>query len=256
LIAWVRAGTEVVDMFIPQPLRPFVLCLGAALLLAASVAVVLSAATPVDRDAPPTPPLATQCAPDSGLPSPRPSLTPPSPAGPDETAMRAILEIRREQGGLLDGTLLDELSRTGTGDPKEAADGGRWQDEEFARALRGVATSASHAAEASLPEPAVPANSASAGATAHSDLPPRCGTASPNSAVDEPALVNALRGAARQLEQQANHLEDCQQYADADRLRALSHRIRRESRRWVPPTWSSPKQPAGVTPAPPPAPAF
>ena len=49
--------------------------------------------------------------------------------------MRAILEIRREQGGLLDGTLLDELSRAGTGDPTDAAAGGRWQDEEFARAI-------------------------------------------------------------------------------------------------------------------------
>ena len=31
---------------------------------------------------------------------------PPRPQRPDETAMREILEIRREQGGLLDGTLL------------------------------------------------------------------------------------------------------------------------------------------------------
>ncbi len=242
-------------MNIPQPLRPVVFCLGAALLLAASVAVVLSAAIPVDQAAQPTQ-ATTPCAPASSPPNPRPPLTSPSPARPDETAVRAILEIRREQGGLLDGTLLDELSRTGTGDPTDAADGGRWQDEEFARALRGVATSASHAAEPSLPEPAVPATPASVGATAHSDLPPRGGTGSPNSAVDEPGLVDALRSAARQLDQQANHLEDCQRYADADRLRVLSHRIRRESRRWVPPTWSSPTQPAGVTHAPPPAPAF
>ena len=172
-------------MFIPQPLRPVVSLPGRG-----PVARSQRGGRPIGRDTrgprPPSPPRRPlRRGPASSPPNPRPPLTPPSPARPDETAVRAILEIRREQGGLLDGTLLDELSRTGTGDPTDAADGGRWQDEEFARALRGVATSASHAAVPSLPEPAVPATPASVGATAHSDLPPRGGTGSPNSAVDE-----------------------------------------------------------------------
>ncbi len=251
-------------MFIPQPLRPFILCLGAALLLAACVAVVLSAATPGDKAAQHT---AVTSHPGSAgsPPNPRPPLTPPSPTRSEDAAVRAILEIRREQGGLLDGTLLDELSRAGTGDPTDTAAGSRWQDEEFARALRGVATSASQAGEPLLSDPAVPAAPGSLGTTAIPDLPPLCGTGLPNSAVDNAELdnaeldggelVDALRSAARRLDQQANHLEDTQRYADADRLRALSRRIRRESRRWVPPTWSSREQPPGVTQAPPLAPA-
>jgi hypothetical protein len=250
----------------PWPLRLLALCFGAAL-LAATVAVVLSAVAlfclsfPADRlEAYPTDetrsdePIVAPALNDNEAGAPR--LAGPGDAThPDEAAVREILEIRREQGGLLDGTLLDELScpqTDGPADgPADATARGRWQDEEFARALRGVATSASKARRqtspqpevlpSEIPQPEVPRPEISRGEPSPSALnnphpspvlgPFGGGSDEP---VDDAKLVRALRYASRQLDRKANDLEDVQRYNDADQLRVLSDRLRQESRRWVP----------------------
>ena len=187
---------------------------------------------------------------------------------PDEATVREILEIRREQGGVLDGTLLDELSRPPTVDRADAPNNpGRWQDEEFARALREVTASASTACRQTSPQ---------ARSAAVRDPPRRRSQAQADRTgrpaalsrylssrrllellggdepVDDVELVRALRYASRQLDRKANDLEDVQRYNDADQLRVLSERLRQESRRWVP-TLTPPQDPLETPAAPVPA---
>ena len=213
--------------------------------------VVLSAAAPMEGAPRPaeTPSDKTEATPaahngDAAVPL----FTGPGTATqPDEATLREILEIRREQGGVLEGTLLDELSRSATGDRADTTATDRWQEEEFTRALRGVATAASQAGTQASPQPPVPQSeiprlevsgiepspaTLSPGAPANSPSVPALGTLGSDEPVDDANWCGPCGYASRQLDRKANDLEDGQRYSDADQLRVLSERLRQESRRW------------------------
>ncbi|MHB8951670.1 MAG: hypothetical protein ACYC4U_01680 [Pirellulaceae bacterium] len=222
-------------MIIPSRLKSLAACAGVALLLGATVAMVLVTALPAEDVPQPRSMTVPAMVPDRPV-GPPPNSRPGTVACPDEAAMQAILEIRREQGGLLDGTLLDQLSRPESGQSTDPSAGDRWQDEEFRRALRGVALSADHPTSHADSEPSGTEHPAPLTAplpgTIRCDSPPtRERWAGRIRAVDDGGLVEALRHASRKLDEQANDLEDSQQFAAADRLRNLSRRIRREARR-------------------------
>ncbi len=126
--------------------------------------------------------------------------------------MHEILEIRRAQGDLFQGTVFGEMaSSQGEG--------------EFLRALRNVVQQ----------QPRLPS-----GAPLSDQLP--SWESSPALEVQrEPlafggasrTLVRSLRRTCRHLDRTANALEATQQYDESDRLRGLSEQLRMEARRWA-----------------------
>lgn len=143
--------------------------------------------------------------------------------GPEEqAAIRAILELRRRQGGLLDGTGLGQAD-SASGD---AAARSQQEDAEFAQVLQQVVATR-HEDKGLSPSQEVlsPRDPSQAG-------PEPSQPGAPNA---DAALIDTLRLAARQLDAHAADLEGENRFRDADRLRALSNRLRREARRWVGP---------------------
>ena len=111
----------------------------------------------------------------------------------------AIDEIRRDQGNLLDGSVLGQV---------DAPDEGR---AEFNAALQRVAREA-EIAPVSPPE---------------FQVVPSLVPAAP-----APEGGSLLRQAARELDSRAADNEDLRQFEEADHLRRLSTQLRREARRW------------------------
>ncbi len=130
-----------------------------------------------------------------------PTLAGPAPGKlrPDERVLQSILAIRREQGGLFDGTLLEELAAPTA-------------EEDFLNALRGVAANAPplvRPVQAIRPLPA----------------PERS-----NLGASDSQLAQTLRLASRQLDGKAADLEDSCHYKQADQLRSLARKLRKQAR--------------------------
>ena len=131
----------------------------------------------------------------------------------EERAVHEILEIRRAQGDLFQGTVFGEMASS--------------QDEgEFLRALRHVVQQ----------QPRLPS-----GAPLSDQLP--SWESSPALEVQrEPGgICGRIQGRSygpygrtcRHLDRTANDLEATQQYDESDRLRGLSEQLRMEARRWA-----------------------
>ncbi len=187
---------------------------------------VLAAAAPLGD----TPPTTTQTDSTSASRTGAHGGSAPLSTGPDKnTAMRDILEIRREQGGLLDGTLLNELAAPPRGKSGNFPATSHWEDDEFARALRDVVATPPAAVEP--PDPIVPRDKALAHDGAYGERVDHDQDFTVS--VRDSVLVQSLRRASRELDLKANDLEDMDQFDDADQLRALSDQLRHEARRWV-----------------------
>jgi hypothetical protein len=148
----------------------------------------------------------------------------PAPLGPEEqAAIREILELRRRQGSLLGGMGLSQVDPS-AGDAVAKSQGE--DEEEFARVLRRVVATAQagHAVEGVIPSQEVPSLDDTSRTSAGLDQPDE-----PNA---DAQLIEVLRAAARQLDSRAADLEGTNHFRDADRLRSLSTRLRREARRW------------------------
>jgi hypothetical protein len=219
------AGTEVVAMFAHTLATTAISRFGFALGIASMVAVLAVAAPLGD-----TPPTTTRK--DSASASGTSAFgghAPVSTGSDRNTAVRDILEIRREQGGLLDGTLLHELAAPPHDKSGDFPATSHWEDDEFARALRDVVATAPTTVEP--PDPIAPRGKTLAGGAAYGErVDPDLDFTMP---LRDSALVQSLRSASRQLDLQANDLEDKDQFDDADQLRALSDRLRHVARRWV-----------------------
>ena len=135
----------------------------------------------------------------------------------------------REQGGLLDGTLLNELAAPPRGKSGNFPATSHWEDDEFARALRDVVATPPAAVEP--PDPIVPRDKALAHDAAYGERVDHDQDFTVS--VRDSVLVQSLRSASRELDLKANDLEDVDQFDDADQLRALSDQLRHEARRWV-----------------------
>jgi hypothetical protein len=138
----------------------------------------------------------------------------------EQAAVNEILQIRREQGGLLDGTLLEELSGLGAQAPGSSTDG---QEAEFARALRGVAAAAS---TESNPERVVAPGSTRASASSSLGG----GDDSRISTPTDTQLIEQLRLTARWLDSRGADFEEADDYRQADRCRATANQLRRLAR--------------------------
>ncbi|WP_425617051.1 hypothetical protein NA78x_000719 [Anatilimnocola sp. NA78] len=122
----------------------------------------------------------------------------PKAAVPEAKYINQALDaVRAQQGNLLQGTAAEQI-------------GGKITDEERREALARVA--ARHAAEQSE-LPAAPLNLPPAESLAELDL-----------------LANQLRMIGRSLDARAADCEDQGSFAEADRLRAVAQRLRREAR--------------------------
>ena len=139
----------------------------------------------------------------------------------EQAVVNEILQIRREQGGLLDGTLLEELSGLGVQTPGSSTDG---QEAEFARALRGVAAAAS--TDPSSKQQVVAPGSAHASASSSFGG----GEDSPISTPTDTQVIAQLRLTARWLDSRGADLEDANDYRQADRCRATANQLRRLAR--------------------------
>ncbi len=135
------------------------------------------------------------------------ATTLPERVVPDERALRDIQEIRREQGGLFKGTLLEELAAPTS-------------DEDFLEALRSVAVKSSSAV--------VPAsNTARVDAPSLAPLLKQPAFVAPADA----QLVRTLRATAKQLDDRAVVFEASRQYKRADQLRSLARKLRKQARK-------------------------
>lgn len=170
-------------------------------------------AAPQNRPAvEPSAPSLPQGIPDVDMPAPKLSTS-------EEAAINEILQIRREQGGLLDGTLLEELSGQAVSGSGPSPPG---QDAEFARALRGVAAAADAEPKPNQPPLASPLNGPSPlPQTVRDDRPDAAG---------ELQLIDLLRLTARRLDSQAADYEDADAYRQANRCRATAKQLRRLAR--------------------------
>jgi hypothetical protein len=137
--------------------------------------------------------------------------------GPEDEVFREILRIRREQGELLKATVSESpaLAAAGGSGPGSGAD-----DSEFAAALRRVAE------EPRLPGPAAGDRS--------SPREEPCPGLAPARRSDADRLAAPLRAASRRLDRTANALEDQGQFRQADQLRELADRVRRQARQLQP----------------------
>lgn len=119
----------------------------------------------------------------------------------DPGVSAAIQNVRRAQGSMLEGTLLQSAAAPNA------------EGEEFSSALQRVAREADITPTVPVPlSPLLPSNQLSGAA-----------------AIEGSTL---LRQAARELELRAADQEDLRQFEEADRLRRLATRLRREARHW------------------------
>lgn len=137
-----------------------------------------------------------------------------------EAIVNEILQIRREQGGLLDGTLLEELSDSDAQVPGRSP-GGR--EEEFVRALRGVAAAAAANPNSSRQNHAIHSNT-----LANATFPP--GEDPRNDMSSDAQLIDLVRLTARRLDSQAADYEEADDYRHANRCRAIARQLRRLAR--------------------------
>ena len=122
----------------------------------------------------------------------------------DERALWDIMELRREHGDLFSGTLFEELALPGS-------------EDEFLKAC---------AARPRVTRNAPASWTTSACEASYSQQIQR----EQANADGNGELVRTLRLAGRQLDVKAADLEDAAQYQEADRLRVLARRLRRQAR--------------------------
>lgn len=205
--------------------RSFVFCLGLSVCTAAWLAVMADGPSPqqpskIDKPLAPNAPPAGENEKPLRPPGDR-DVDSPVPALPttEEAVINEILQIRREQGGLLDGTLLEELSGQAAQGTGQSSPG---QDAEFARALRGVAAAAAADSRPTLPPPVSPMI-----ATPNQSL---VDSEDRSNAVGDASLIELMRLTARRLDSQAADLEDVDEYRQAKRCRAAATKLRRLAR--------------------------
>ena len=162
---------------------------------------------------------------------PRPSeadTVAPALSSIEEAIVNEILQIRREQGGLLEGTLLEELSGSAPQLPGQAAGASGRPDDDFARALRGVAAAAS--SQSGLPQSGLTQSGLTRNerestgflqedAADRREVPPNDGD-----------LIALLRLTARRLDCQSADFEEANEYRRAARCRSAANQLRRLAR--------------------------
>lgn len=148
---------------------------------------------------------------------PQPGQEPEGEQAPLPPAWRDILESRRAQGSVFDGTWWNDLASPAT-------------EDEFLDALRHVAADQGDTPHTYLPTSVCAATSARHVQGEHVE---------PATTADDLELAKTLRVAARQLGNKAADLEDQRRYTEADRLRGLARRLRTEARGWAPPASTS-----------------
>ena len=150
------------------------------------------------------------------------------PESKRETHLREIIELRKQIGSPLEGTLLEEAN-------------GENGDADFEAALRRVAADseaagpdekpaaefAPHPPLQATPPPFPPETSPFQESTL---LPPRTWSPDSPEIADPDAMVHQLREMARSIEAVANQFEDQEDYAPADKLRELIHHMRTTAR--------------------------
>jgi len=157
----------------------------------------------------------------------------PALSSTEEAIVNEILQIRREQGGLLEGTLLEELSGSAPQLPGQPAGAPGRPDDDFARALRGVAAAAS--SQSGLPQSGPtqsgPTQSGPTGndrestAFLQEDAADRREVPS-----DDGDLIALLRLTARRLDCQSADFEEANDYRRAARCRSAANQLRRLAR--------------------------
>jgi hypothetical protein len=142
----------------------------------------------------------------------------PALSSTEEAIVNEILQIRREQGGLLEGTLLEELSGSAPQVPGQAAGAPGRPDDDFARALRGVAAAASS-------QSGPTGNDRESTAFLQEDAVDRREVPS-----DDRDLIALLRLTARRLDCQSADFEEANEYRRAARCRSAANQLRRLAR--------------------------
>jgi len=147
----------------------------------------------------------------------------PSLSPTEEAIISEILQIRREQGGLLDGTLLEELSGAASQPPGPATTAAGAPDDEFVQALRGVAAASS--AQLTPSPPSFPEHRPDPIDSSRESAGERLARPS-----DDEDLIPLLRLAARRLDWRSADFEDAEAYRPAQRCRSVANQLRRLAR--------------------------
>lgn len=204
------------------------------LLLSTQIGATSSTRNPAAQQASPEPTRST-----------RPAVPTTAPASASEPlsreAIAELMRIRQQQGSPLDGTIFDTV-------PNENGDATHSDSADHPPSLEGV-TGSDPSRGVLPPQPSgesefqaiierlqvEQAEESPPVDTRPSEVPLPSFSAEPFDSPESP-LVTHLRDAGRELDLEANRLEEAKQYDRADWLRELAHQLRRVARRYASPS--------------------